>query len=395
MAAATPPAMDLWAVSPASLGLDARKLGRLWARLNEDIDAGRLPGAVALVSRRGRVAAFEALGQRAPGVAGAMHHDAIFRIYSMTKPVVSVAALMLMEEGRLQLADPLRRYLPEFTHMVVGPERRPAQRDITVHDLLRHTAGFGYEFVGQGPLQDLYSQHQLASRARSNTEFCQQLAALPLWREPGSAWGYSRATDVLGRVIEVVSGMSLGEFLRQRIFVPLDMRDTGFSVPAEQHARIAEPFEVDPVVNLAADLFDPREVPTLESGGGGLMSTAADYARFLQLVMQGGRLGEVSLLGRKTVSLMTHDHLGDALPRADDVLVPGHGFGLGLSVRLSEGMASVNGSAGLCHWSGIAGTTFFVDPAEQLFGMLLIQAPHQRDHFRTLFRNMVYAALVD
>ncbi|MEY2893079.1 MAG: Esterase EstB [Pseudomonadota bacterium] len=394
MASATP-AMDLWAVSPASLGLDARKLGRLWARLNEDIDAGRLPGAVALVARRGRVAAFEALGQRAPGVSGAMHHDAIFRIYSMSKPVVSLAAMMLLEEGRLQLADPLHQYLPEFRHMTVGAERAPAQHDITLHDLLRHTAGLGYEFVGEGPLQQLYAEHDLAARTRTNAEFTQALATLPLWREPGSGWGYSRATDVLGRVIEVVSGQSLGAFLRQRIFGPLDMRDTGFSVPPEQQHRIAEPFAVDPVTGQAAALFDPRDEPRLESGGGGLMSTAADYARFLQLILQGGRLGEVALLGRKTVSLMMHDHLGPQLPRGDDVLVPGHGFGLGFSVRESEGMAPVNGSAGLCHWSGIAGTTFFVDPSEQLFGMLLIQAPHQREHFRTLFRNMVYAALVD
>jgi CubicO group peptidase (beta-lactamase class C family) len=241
-------------------------------------------------------------------------------------------------------------------------------------------------------VRQCYSEARIASRDRSNREFSRTLACIPLMHEPGSAWEYSRATDVLGVIVEAISGQSLGAFLQERIFGPLGMKDTAFSVPAEQQDRIAEPFASDPDTGEAVRLLDARVVPRMESGGGGLMSTAMDYARFLQMLLDGGQLDGVRLVSRKTIEWMTCDHL-DGVPILGDILPAGHGFGLGFAVRLADGVASVAGSAGVYYWGGIAGTSFFVDPTEDLFAILMIQAPGQRDYFRPLFRNMVYAAI--
>lgn len=390
---------DLDFAPPAELGLCPERLQRMLDVLQSNVDRGRLPGAVVLVARRGKLALFESLGRQDPAAGTPMQRDAIFRIYSMTKPVVSVAVMMLMEQGKLLLSDPVAQHLPEFANQKVAVERdgqlilEDVARPATVQDLLRHTAGLTYEFLGAAAVQRQYAQHQLGSRERSNAEFSRDLAALPLMHQPGSVWEYSRATDVLGRLVEVISGQALGDYLRQNIFTPLGMHETAFSVDAADHHRIAEPFGHDPDGGVPMRVLDPRRPAAMESGGGGLLSTAMDYARFLQFMRNRGELQGARLLGSRTVDYMTADHLG-GIPSTGDLLPPGHGFGLGFAVRMAAGISPVPGSVGSYFWGGIAGTTFFVDPAEDLYALLMIQAPNQRDYYRPLFRGLVYAALL-
>ena len=351
-----------------------------------------------MIERRGAIACFERIGLQDPLRDLPMRTDSIFRIYSMTKPIVSVALLMLIELGRLSLRDPVAKFLPEFADVKLGVERdgqlhRVApRRAMTLHDLLRHTAGLTYGFHEPSAVQQCYVDAEVGSRDRSNAEHSAVLAGLPLMYEPGIVWNYSRATDVLGRVVEVVSGLTLGEHLKREVFAPLGMADTGFTVPPAEHARIAEPFAIDPDSAAPITLFDARLPAALESGGGGLFSTAADYARFLRMLLNGGTLDGVRLLGRKTVENMTADHLG-ALPRAGDVLPVGHGFGLGVAVKTHLGMGTEPGSVGTYGWSGAGGTAFFVDPQEALFALVMVQAPGQLDEVRELFRQLVYAAI--
>ena len=284
-------------------------------------------------------------------------------------------------------------------HMVEGSvEFQQVQQTATVQDLLRHTAGLTYEFMGSSPVQRQYAQNRIGSRERSNAEFSLQLAALPLMFEPGTVWEYSRSTDVLGRLVEVVSGATLGAYLRENIFAPLGMEETWFSVPQHHQYRIAEPFARDPDGAMQMRLIDIREDSVMESGGGGLASTALDYARFLQFMLNRGELDGVRLLGSRTIAYMTSDHLG-SIPvnsgASRELLPAGYGFGLGFAVRKDAGLAPEPGSIGAYYWGGMAGTTFFVDPAEDLFACLMLQAPNQREYYRKLFRNLVYATLLD
>jgi len=380
---------------PADVGLCPERTQRLMDVLRREVASGRLPGAVAMVARRGQIALFEAVGQQDPATGAPMQTDSIFRIYSMTKPVVSVAVMMLVERGQLLLSDPVSRWLPEFANQQVATANglEPVRNPATVQDLLRHTAGLTYEFLGTSPVQQQYGQAKIASRERTNAEFSQTLAAVPLQFQPGSVWAYSRATDVLGRLVEVVSGQGLGAFLQTEIFGPLGMGDTGFAVPPEHHHRIAEPFAHDPDGGVPMKVLEPRQVPAMEGGGGGLMSTAMDYTRFLLCLRNRGELNGVRLLGPHTVDFMTADHLG-GIPADGTLLPPGHGFGLGFAVRTHLGLSPVPGSVGLYYWGGIAGTTFFVDPALDMVAMLMVQAPNQRDYYRPLFRDLVYAALL-
>ncbi len=393
--------MTLQHVSPEKIGLSTARLQRLLTVLQGEVDDKRLPGAVVVVARHGKTALLDSVGQLNPATGEAMHNDARFRIYSMTKPIVSVAAMMLMEQGRLLLADPVAKHLPEFAGQKVAGasgELQLAQRDATVHDLLRHTAGMTYEFLGSGPVQRQYAQLRLGSRERSLADFTQQLAALPLMFQPGGVYEYSRATDVLGRVVETVAGQPLQQFMQEQIFDALRMPDTAFTVPPEFHGHIAEPFARDPDGGLQMKVIDVRTDATLASGGGGLISTAQDYARFLQFMLNRGELDGVRLLGPRTVDFMTTDHLGDipVAPGGSRALLPaGHGFGLGFAVRKHLGVAPVPGSVGTYFWGGLAGTSFFVDPALDLFGCLMLQAPNQREYYRMLFRDMVYAAVMD
>ena len=389
----------------ARLGFCPDRTQHLMDVLQAEVARKRLPGAVALISRRGQVVLHACLGQQNPQDATPMALDSIFRIYSMTKPIVSVAIMMLMEQGKLMLSDPIARYLPEFagaqvmTHVDGHAVLQKPKTMPTVQDLLRHTAGFTYEILGSEPVQRQYAQARLASRDRSNREFAKALATMPLAFEPGTVWEYSRATDLLGSLLEVVAGQTLGDYLHDKLFAPLGMVDTGFVVPAAHHHRIAEPFAKDPEGGMAIKLIDIRTPAALESAGGGLASTAADYARFLQCLLGGGVLDGVRLLAPNTVRYMTADQLGGIgvhrAGRSGELLAPGHGFGLGFAVRLEDGVAANPGSKGLYFWGGIAGTTFFVDPVKDFFAILMNQAPNQRDYYRPLFRNLVYAALQD
>jgi CubicO group peptidase (beta-lactamase class C family) len=379
--------------------LNAGAMSRLRSTLQQHIDNGRIPGAIAVVALGGHVESFEALGQQDPQSGKAMANDAIFRIYSMTKPLVSLAALMLAEEGALALGDPVSKFLPEFAGQKVGIEEggrivrtEPVRREATVQDLLRHTSGLTYDFLGSNAIQEQYKAANIHERSRTLAQFCQTLAAIPLQDQPGSCWQYSVSTDVLGAVVQVAAGKSLGQVLKTRIFEPLGMKDTAFAVPESQWQRLAEPFARDPDSGEPVVMLDARATPVLEAGGGGLLSTAADYIRFLQFMRNRGSLDGTRLVSRKTIEWMTSDHLGKIPPKGE-LLLPGYGFGLGFSVRRHAGLAPQPGSVGQYFWSGIGGTSFFVDPAEDLFAMLLTQAPNQRIYFRNLFRHLVYAAL--
>jgi CubicO group peptidase (beta-lactamase class C family) len=307
---------------------------------------------------------------------------------------------MLVEQGRLLLTNPVAAYLPEFAAMQVVVEKDgatqnvPAARAITIQDLLRHTAGFTYHFMGAAPLHQQYAAAGMFTRAQNNTDFCKTLAGFPLLHQPGKIWAYSHATDVLGRIVEILTGKSLGDHLKAAIFDPLGMSETAFSVPEAQHHRIAQPFAQDPDAGVAINVFDVRKPVPQDMGGAGLASTAADYARFMQMMLGGGALGDVRLLSPSTVRLMTSDHLGD-IPVSGDLLAPGHGFGLGFAVRLQDGVAPGSGNAGQYYWAGLAGTSFFIDPKEELHAQFMIQQPGRRDYYRAVFRELVYAAIVD
>ena len=380
-------------VPPEDAGLSPAGLARLSDVLSARIAAGHIPGAVALIARRGRIGYLRAFGRRDPAAPDPMVPDAIFRIYSMTKPIVSVAAMMLWEEGRFLLADPVEKYLPEFAAVKLADGTAP-HRSITIQDLLRHTSGLTYEFRGTGPVHQAYLAARVARRDQTSAEQATTLAALPLLYEPGTRWEYSRSTDVLGRVIEVIAGTPLDTVLEARVLLPLGMADSGFSVPSAAHSRLAGGFAHDPESGAAVPLLDVAEPPRFLSGGGGIVSTAMDYARFLSMLAGRGTHAGHRLLGRKTLELMTADHLG-GLPVAEDLLAPGYGFGLGFAVRTKAGMAPFPGSVGSYFWGGAAGTTFWVDPAEEMTAVLMIQAPGQREHYRLLFRDLAYAALAD
>ena len=387
--------------TPQEVGLDPAALGRLSSALNGRVASGHLPGGVALIARHGKIAFHESFGVQDPALGKPMEADAIFRIYSMTKAIVSVAVMMLWEEGRLLLSDPIGQYIPAFNQTMVGVisgdsySQVGVRSPITIQDLLRHTSGLTYEFRGDTPVHKAYTQARVARLMQSNAEQVDALAGLPLLHQPGTTWEYSRSTDVLGRLVEVVSGQSLGRFLAERILAPLGMADTGFSVPDKEQGRIAEAFAKDPEGGADVALLEVRRPAMFESGGGGLVATTMDYARFLAMLLGNGRLGQTRLLGRKTIELMTADHLGADITAASDLLPPGHGFGLGFAVRTHAGLAPFPGSVGSYYWGGAAGTTFWVDPVERLFAVLMIQAPAQREHYRVLFRDLVYAAVTD
>ena len=388
-------------------GFSASRLETMTARIQADIDAGRIPGAAMLVEHNGVVAYEKALGLQDPASRTPMALDSIFRIYSMTKPLVSVGLMMLVEEGRVLLSDPISKYLPELCRLKVGIERTDtdhrctlelveAAQPISVQDLLRHTSGFTYGVFGDSRVKEEYRKSGIGSLRATSDEFIRTLAQLPLAYQPGTVWEYSHSTDVLGVLIERISGMPLDEFLDGRILKPLGMRETGFSVKPQNHHRIAEAFPVDPVTGTSVKLAQPRQHPTFLAGGAGLMSTLHDYRRFAQMLLNQGELDGVRILSRKTVHYMASDHLAE-LPQAKQgasyLPGPGYGFGLGFAVRTVGGASFMPGSLGDYTWSGLAGTYFWIDPQENLLAIFMMQAPEQRQHYRQLFRNMVYAAI--
>jgi CubicO group peptidase (beta-lactamase class C family) len=392
----TPP---LPQAKPEALGLSSVRLQRMSDAFKRDIDKGTIPGVTMMVARRGQIGWFEALGRQSPAAAAPMAHNTIFRIFSMTKPIVSVGIMMLLEEGHFLLNDPVARYIPEFADQKVGVENNgklelvPLTRPITIQDLLRHTSGITNDNTGDGPVQQLYRQSGLRSRKITNAEHAALVASLPLMCQPGAEWNYSRSTDILGRIIEIVSGKSLAAFLTERILAPLQMAETAFHTGQENADRLAEPFPIDPWTGEKVQLFDMLEKPVMESGGSGLVSTTMDYARFCQMLLGGGALDGNRIIGRKTLALMASDHLGPGVKLESRLVPPGHSFGLGFAVRTLEGMAPFAGSVGQFFWSGMGGTAFWIDPKEELFAVFMSQGPGQREYFRTLLRSLVYAAV--
>lgn len=387
---------------PESVGISAARLAVLSDALKREIDEGTIPGAVAMIGRRGKVAYFEALGHQNPQTKEDMRFDSVFRIWSMTKPIVSLAAMQLVEDGKLGLNDPVSEYFPSFAQTRVGVVRGqeldlvPAQREMTVQDLLRHTSGLISPLAEAGPISTLYLNAGICARTLTNKENAELLAKMPLAFHPGSEWRYSRATDLLGSVIEVVSGQSLGACLAERIFAPLRMTDTGFSISEDRGAaRVAESFPRDPWTGDDNGIwsFDVTNPPALESGAAGLVSTAADYARFAQMMANGGTLDRERIIGKKTIELMVSDHLAPSVKVNSDLLPPGFGFGLGFAVRRTPGISYYPGSVGQYYWFGAAGTQYWQDPDEDLWALLMVQAPGQRNYLHDLMRNLVYASL--
>ena len=391
----------------AHAGLSPTRLDAISRRLQADIDARRIPGAAMLVARNGTVAYESALGVQDPESGVPMTLDSIFRIYSMTKPIVSVAAMMLVEEGRLLLSDPVSAYLPELDRLQVGVESMgadgkpalalvPARQPITVQDLLRHTSGITYGIFGDSLVKAAYRKAGIGSQKTNSDEFIAALAQMPLAYQPGTVWEYSHSTDVLGVLLERVSGMPLDRLLAERILEPLGMRDSGFRVAPENMHRVAQPFAVDPVTGAAVRLNRVDQRPNFLSGGGGMVSTLHDYLRFAQMLLNRGELDGVRILSRKTLAFMASDHLAELpLAKSGASYLPGsgYGFGLGFAVRTHAGASIMPGSVGDFTWSGLAGTYFWIDPAENLLAIYLMQAPEQRNHYRQLYRGMVYAAI--
>ena len=394
-------------------GMSAQRLELLTAAFNKEITDKALPGAVIMVARKGQLVYAKAFGLRDPAKPDAMEADSIFRIYSMTKPMASVAAMILVEEGRLQLSDPVSKHLPAFKDLKAytanGTGTEPA-KPMTVQDLLRHTSGLGYgEISNNATYKEALTQAGLYkpgdidfdARDLSPAEQITRLAAVPLLRQPGTAWEYSLSTDVLGRVIEAASGQRLGDFMAERIFKPLGMKDTAFHVPEAKAGRLAASFDKDPATGIAFKLIDVSKRPGNDSGGAGTVSTAADYLRFSQMMLNGGTLDGQRILSRNTVRWMTSDHLGTRIPIAQspggNVLYPSqYTFGLGLAVRPADGVAPTPGSAGDYNWGGYAGTAFWVDPKEQLVGVMMMQSPGaMRNYHRNLLRQLVYQAISD
>ncbi len=400
--------------APEDVGLSSARLGRLSAAMQAGVDRGEIPGAVIVIGRKGKVAYLESFGLRDREAQAPMLPDAIHRIASMTKPLVSIATMMLVEEGRLALTDPVALHLPEMRDVKVGVEKKDAsgkvelvleapQRQMTVHDLLRHTSGLTYGFFGKSLVKDQYNAVKILDGEQTTAQFITKLAGLPLQYHPGTTWDYSVSTDVLGRIVEVVGGMPLDQFLAERVTKPLKMPDTAFWVEPEKQARIAQP-QIDPATGKRPAVPDRTRKPNFLSGGGGLMSTAADYARFSQFLLGGGALDDVRLVSRKTVEYMAADHLapgmrvnGFPIAVVDTRAENGGGFGLGFAVPVSTGRSAVPGSVGDYGWTGIYGTQFWIDPKEQMYVVLMTQSgpPATRAKYWTLMRNLVYQAVID
>lgn len=388
---------------PEEVGLSSVRLQRIGEVFQGYVDDGRIAGAIGMVARRGRLVYVDQWGSRDMAAGDALEVDDIFRIFSMTKPITSVAVMMLHEEGHFFLSDPIGRFIPELSQLRVAqlagqpsPDDIPterARRAVTIQDLLRHTSGLSYGIFSNTAVDQLYRRQNVLGQA-TIADMVTELSQIPLVYQPGTQWNYSVSADVLGRLVEVVSGQPFDVFLRERIFEPLGMVDTGFFVPASKRDRLSRLYgHTGPERSLAlGDRTGYTEAVTMFSGGGGLAGTAADYLRFAQMLLNGGELEGVRILGRKTIELMTVDHLGDV---PTSWLSPGWGFGLGFTVRKQAGLDGMSGSVGEFYWFGVAGTSFWVDPVEELIGVFMIQIRPSRDiAFRNQFKKLVYQALI-
>jgi CubicO group peptidase (beta-lactamase class C family) len=402
------------ATKPETVGFSSQRLQRVTDTFNADVASGKIPGVVVLIARQGKVVYRQTFGFQDRAENTAMRPDSIFRIASMTKPITMVAALMLAEEGKLQLMDPVSVYLPQLKQLRVGVEMKdgggdrrlvlePAHREITIQDLMRHTSGMTYGIFGDSLVQRAYRAAGTMDDQQTNAQLIDKLAQLPLAFQPGSAFEYGMSHDVIGRVVEVQSGLDLNRFIVERIARPLAMRDTAFLLSTEQTTRLAQrqPVPGSPAVVIG---YNPARPPQWFSGGGGLLSTAEDYARFCQMLLNGGELDGVRVLSRKSVELMTTNHLPPdvsygAFTMELGLTAPlpqyGQGYGLGVGVRQEAGRSMVPGSVGDYYWGGATGPYFWVDPREKLIAVLMLQASdiQLRTYYRSLLRNLVYQAL--
>ena len=407
------------ASQPEDVGLSSERLNRVAKAFQTDVDKGVIPGAVFLIARNGKIAYLEAIGFRDRDKKIPMSTDAIFQIASMTKPFTSVATMMLVEEGKIQLNEPISLYLPEFKGVQVGVEKvntgtgkpeltlEAAQREMTIQDLLRHTSGLTYGFFGKSLVKQKYNEANLFDPNQTLAEFVAKLSKLPLAFQPGTTWDYSTSTDVLGRVVEVVSGETLDQFIGERIANPLGLGDTGFYVKPDKVDRIAEP-QIDPATGKRPPIADIRNRPNWLSGGGGMVSTASDYVRFSQMLLNDGELDGVRLLSPDVVAFMASDHLPPDIAFSPDMLQifeplgiaatprSGQSFGLGFMVRTQRGEHPTLGEPGEFYWQGAWGTAFFIDPKKKLVAVLMLQVPLlQAPHYQSLFHNLVHQALVN
>jgi CubicO group peptidase (beta-lactamase class C family) len=390
---------------PEETGFSSAGLARIDAYIKNEIAGNKIPGAIMMIQRK--TAYFNSFGVRDPGTKEPMTPDTIFRIYSMSKPITTVAAMMLVEEGKLQLDEPLSKYIPAFADVKVGVEKKgedgvigldlvPAKRPITIQDLMRHTSGLTYGFFGEGAVKKLYVGANLLEGDPDNAQFAERLAKLPLAYQPGTTWDYSQSTDMLGRVIEVVSGKSLYQFEKERLLDPLGMTNTSFYVTdAARQSLVAEPFPNDRKIGNAAEMADPRVARKWESGGGGMVSTIGDYSRFAAMLLNGGTLDGKRYLSPKTIAYMGSNHVGPGSgvsPGPYYLPGPGFGFGLGFAVRTDAGASPVEGSVGEMNWSGAGGTTFWIDPKENMFAVFMAQTIMHRGRLRVALKNIVYGA---
>jgi len=391
-------------------GFSPDRLERIGQAFAREIADRRLPGAVVLLAREGEIVLHQAYGYRDRELGATMRVDDIFRIASMTKPITIAAALMLAEEGRLQLPDLVSRYLPEFANLKVAVEGRTPNdviyvepiQPMTIHDLMRHTSGLTYGLFGSSRVKTMYNEAGVFSLMNSNEEMVRKLSKLPLAYHPGTTWDYSMSTDVLGRILEIITGQKLGALLQQRFFHPLGMKDTGFTVP---HAvdRIAEP-QMDPRTRMRVPTANPLVNMPWQSGGAGLCSSAADYLRFAQMLLNEGQFRGRRYLAPSSVRLMASDHLPPGIA-FDPFTLPlfggeapmpsmGQGFGLGVAIRTQPGINPLPGSVGNYYWGGALGTYFWIDPREKLIAIMMTQAPAERLRYRYLIQQMVYQALI-
>lgn len=411
LAAAPTGAADLPTADPESLGFSSERLARIGPAIKAEIDKGQYPGAVMLVARKGKIVYFDSVGQLDPVSGKPMTKDAIFRLYSMTKPYTSVAAMMLMEDGKLRVTDPVSKYIPAFANLqvsvpVIDPNTTaikyvnvPVDREVNIQDLLRHTSGFVYAgFTSHPKVKELYTKEGVDWKDVTPTEQIERLAKVPLAHQPGTTFEYGLSSDVLGRVIEVISGMPLSQFLQQRIFKPLGMTDSAFIVSKDKLGRLAQPYATDRATNTPINLLDITVAQKNDAGGAGSVGTASDYARFLQMLINGGQLDGVRLLSPTTVKYMTADHLDADFKAAGVTTLPaGTGFGLGFAVRRETGRFEVTGNAGEYYWAGAAGTGFYADPKEDLICVWMTQGQPgmARRYDRYLFKQLVYQAIVE
>ena len=405
--AGSPAALRAETPAVATSGFSHAGLERLGDYMRNEIATEKIPGAIVLIQQHGHPVYFEKFGVRDVESRHPMTDDTIFRLYSMSKPVTSVAAMMLVEDGKLALGDPLAKYIPAFADVKVGVEKRdeagkltlalePLQHPITIEDLLRHTSGLTYGFYGDSAVRKLYANADLFRGDFDNADFADRLAKLPLAEQPGTLWDYGHSTDILGRVIEVVSGKSLFQFEKERLLDPLGMTATSFYLTDEaKRPLIAEPMPYDRFTSPVAGIRDPMQLRRWESGGAGMVGTTADYARFAQMLLNGGTLDGKRYLKPETVALMTSDHIGPATKIARDYFYfPGadSGFGLGFAVRTSR-PPDTSLPLGEYRWDGVAGTFFFIDPKDDLFVICMMQTPSQRGRIQIELKKLVYQAL--